>query len=432
MSQAAESGYRMTSISRRFSYLLIGIVTILLMVFSAIVVSYHIRVIDADLNARLESAISFAQKSLPTPLWNLDHDVVRDVIEALFLNESVVYTTVYLDDRIIVEKSRLQDQALKNNGPDPSRAGSDKSLITRETPIFHEDNKVGTILIQMTREKHRRQLMYQIYGISALTLVIISAIWITTLLMTRRYITNPLKRLQDSAAKIALGQLDAFVDQSGDDEIGMLARHLDRMRSAIKKLFHELRESKDKLEEYSRTLEKKVENRTRALERSVAELKALSEVSQSVSSTLDLEKVLNNIVRHAVKLSKTDAGTIYEYHEDNRRIIHDLLTAHGFDVVEAVTGLEGVRAAQRQNPALILMDIQLPEIDGYEATRRIKSQPDLKHIPIIIITSYALSGDDLKAYAAGCDAYVSKPYSPRKLLTEIRKFLTETPAGEAR
>ena len=122
---------------------------------------------------------------------------------------------------------------------------------------------------------------------------------------------------------------------------------------------------------------------------------------------------------------------VVEDHEDNRRIIRDLLTAHGFDVVEALTGLEGVRVAEQQNPALILMDIQLPEIDGYEATRRIKSQPDLKHIPIIIITSYALSGDDLKAYAAGCDEYVSKPYSPRKLLTKIRKFLPETSAGGA-
>jgi two-component system cell cycle response regulator DivK len=122
---------------------------------------------------------------------------------------------------------------------------------------------------------------------------------------------------------------------------------------------------------------------------------------------------------------------VVEDHEDNRRIIRDLLTAHGFEVVEAVTGLEGVRAAERRQPALILMDIQLPEIDGYEATRRIKARPDLKHIPIIIITSYALSGDDAKAYAAGCDAYVSKPYSPRKLLTKIRAFLPEPPAGGA-
>jgi signal transduction histidine kinase len=315
MSHGAESGYRMTSISRRFSYLLISIVTILLLIFSAIVVSYHIKVIDADLNTRLVSAISFAQKSLPTPLWNLDFDVVSDVIDALFLNESIVYATIYLDDHVIIEKSRLDGQALKNSQLDPGGAGSDKSLLTREAGIFYEDNKVGTILIQMTRERHRRQLMHQIYGITALTVVIILAIWITTFLMTRRYITNPLKRLQDSASKIAVGELDAFVDKSGDDEIGMLARHLDRMRSSIKKLFQELRENKDKLEEYSRTLEKKVENRTRELERSVAELKALSEVSQSVSSTLDLEKVLNNIVQHAVKLSKTDAGTIYEYHE---------------------------------------------------------------------------------------------------------------------
>ena len=315
MSHEHDSGYRMTSIGRRFSYLLIGIVTILLLVFSAIVVFYHIGSREADLNTRLESAISFAQKSLPKPLWNLDNDVVGDVIDALFLNEAVVYAKIYLDDRVIIEKSRREDPAWNTKRSDPNDAGNYKSLIAREAGIFYEDNKVGTILIKMTREKHRRQLIHQIYGISALTVVIISAIWITTLVMTRRTITDPLKRLQDSASKIAVGDLDAFVDKRSDDEIGMLARHLDRMRSAIKKLFQELRESKDKLEEYSRTLEKKVENRTRELEQSVTELKALSEVSQSVSSTLDLEKVLNNIVQQAVKLSKTDAGTIYEYYE---------------------------------------------------------------------------------------------------------------------
>lgn len=315
MSHGVDSEYRMTSIGRRFSYLLIGIVTILLLIFSAIVVFYHIRGREADLNTRLESAISFAQKSLPKPLWNLDNDVVGDVVDALFLNEAVVYARIYLDDRVIIEKSRQENSARKNRLTGLDDTGNQKSLIAREAGIFYEDNQVGTILIKMTREKHRRQLIHQIYGITALTVVIISAIWITTLVMTRRTITDPLKRLQDSASKIAVGDLDAFVDKSSDDEIGMLARHLDRMRSAIKKLFQELKESKDKIEEYSRTLEKKVENRTRELERSVTELKALSEVSQSVSSTLDLEKVLNNIVQQAVKLSKTDAGTIYEYYE---------------------------------------------------------------------------------------------------------------------
>ena len=69
------------------------------------------------------------------------------------------------------------------------------------------------------------------------------------------------------------------------------------------------------------------------------------------------------------------------------------------------------------------MDIQLPGVDGYEATRRIKAKPPLRHIPIIAVTSYALSGDDVKALAAGCDGYISKPVSPRMLLAKVREFL---------
>ena len=80
--------------------------------------------------------------------------------------------------------------------------------------------------------------------------------------------------------------------------------------------------------------------------------------------------------------------------------------------------------AAEQRPDLILMDIQLPVVDGYEATRRIKANPDLRHIPIIAVTSYALSGDEAKAVAAGCDGYVTKPFSPRQILAKIREFLT--------
>jgi two-component system cell cycle response regulator DivK len=114
---------------------------------------------------------------------------------------------------------------------------------------------------------------------------------------------------------------------------------------------------------------------------------------------------------------------VVEDHVDNRRIIRDLLTGAGYDVIEALTGEQGVDLAVANHPALILMDIQLPDIDGYEATRRIKANPNLNSIPIIAVTSYALSGDDIKAYAAGCDAYVSKPFSPRELLAKVRDFL---------
>ena len=114
---------------------------------------------------------------------------------------------------------------------------------------------------------------------------------------------------------------------------------------------------------------------------------------------------------------------VVEDQADNRRIMRDLLTRSGYEIVEAMTGEEGVTLAETQQPDLILMDIQLPIIDGYEATRRIKANPALHHIPIIAVTSYALSGDDVKAYAAGCNDYVAKPFSPRALLAKVREYL---------
>ena len=112
-----------------------------------------------------------------------------------------------------------------------------------------------------------------------------------------------------------------------------------------------------------------------------------------------------------------------EDNEDNRRILRDLLTSKGYDVIEAEDGINGVSAAETFRPDLILMDIQLPGIDGYEATRRIKANSESRKIPIIVVTSYALSGDDVKAFEAGCDAYVAKPFSPRDILSKIREYL---------
>jgi two-component system, cell cycle response regulator DivK len=114
---------------------------------------------------------------------------------------------------------------------------------------------------------------------------------------------------------------------------------------------------------------------------------------------------------------------IVEDTEDNLRIARDLLSSAGYDLLEATDGAAGVSMAVLHHPDLILMDIQLPKLDGHEATRRIRAIPELRDVPIIAITSYALSGDDVKARAAGCDAYIAKPYSPRALLAEVRRFL---------
>jgi two-component system cell cycle response regulator DivK len=92
-------------------------------------------------------------------------------------------------------------------------------------------------------------------------------------------------------------------------------------------------------------------------------------------------------------------------------------------LIEAGNGEEALLAMAKDRPDLILMDIQLPVMDGYEATRRIKADPASAAIPIIAVTSYALSGDEAKARDAGCDDFVPKPYSPRQLLAKIRKYL---------
>jgi two-component system cell cycle response regulator DivK len=114
---------------------------------------------------------------------------------------------------------------------------------------------------------------------------------------------------------------------------------------------------------------------------------------------------------------------VVEDQEDNRRILRDLLTSAGFDMIEVENGEDAITSAQEGRPDLILMDIQLPILDGYEATRRIKADPDLKSIPIIVVTSYALSGDEEKARLAGCDDYVAKPFSPRQLLAKIKEYV---------
>ncbi len=114
---------------------------------------------------------------------------------------------------------------------------------------------------------------------------------------------------------------------------------------------------------------------------------------------------------------------VVEDQEDSMQIMNDMLSSAGYEVIKAVTGDEGVAMAESHVPDLILMDVMLPGLDGYEATRRIKDNAALRHIPVIAVTSYALDGEESKAEEAGCDAYFSKPVSPRALLAMVREFI---------
>jgi two-component system cell cycle response regulator DivK len=116
---------------------------------------------------------------------------------------------------------------------------------------------------------------------------------------------------------------------------------------------------------------------------------------------------------------------VVEDQEDLRGVLRTLLTGSGYEMLEAADGRAGVAKAKSDRPDLILMDIQMPILDGYEATRQIKADPALEATPVIAVSSFAMKGDEQKARAAGCDHYVTKPYSPIQLLRVVREYLGE-------
>ena len=114
---------------------------------------------------------------------------------------------------------------------------------------------------------------------------------------------------------------------------------------------------------------------------------------------------------------------VVEDNENNLYMMKFMLEENGYQVIEAVDGVEGVKLAAIEKPYLILMDMQLPLLDGYEATKQIKANEKIANIPIIAVTSYAMVGDREKTLKAGCTGYIEKPINPETFLDEINKYL---------
>ena len=299
-----------SSISKRFTYALIGIVTLLLIGFAMIAAFLNIKRIDAELEAGLDSTVKIAQVGLAVPLWNLDSDTLSHFVEALFLDESLVFVKILSESSTITDQSRPEYK-----GRDYAYFTGSAQFLAKTSDISYQGRKIGAIQLAASRANVKKEIILNILGIAALTSLIVAAISLTSIFVTRRYIARPLLKLQNSTGLIAGGNLEAPIDTTSRDEIGDLARDLDGMRGSIKGLVGQLRESKEKLEEHNRTLEQRVEDRTRKLSDALNELRALNEVGQAVSSTLDLPTVLTSIVSYGVQLSGTDAGAIYEYDE---------------------------------------------------------------------------------------------------------------------
>jgi two-component system, cell cycle response regulator DivK len=120
---------------------------------------------------------------------------------------------------------------------------------------------------------------------------------------------------------------------------------------------------------------------------------------------------------------------LVEDNEMNRDMLSRRLVKRGYDVVIAIDGQEGVAKAQSESPDLILMDMSLPVVDGWEATRRIKSDPVTRAIPVIALTAHAMAGDEEKARAAGCDDFDTKPVELPRLLSKLEALVRKRPAG---
>ena len=114
---------------------------------------------------------------------------------------------------------------------------------------------------------------------------------------------------------------------------------------------------------------------------------------------------------------------VVEDNELNMKLFHDLLEAHGYNILQTKDGMDALRLAREHKPDLILMDIQLPEVSGLEVTKWIKEDDDLKSIPVIAVTAFAMKGDEEKIREGGCEAYIAKPISVTNFLETVQRFL---------
>ena len=114
---------------------------------------------------------------------------------------------------------------------------------------------------------------------------------------------------------------------------------------------------------------------------------------------------------------------IVEDNELNMKLFHDLIQAHGYNILQTKDGMEALKLARQHKPDLILMDIQLPEISGLEVTKWLKEDPDLRRIPVVAVTAFAMKGDEEKIRQGGCEAYIAKPISVVQFLETVDRFL---------
>ncbi len=306
---------KINSISRRFSYAFIGVVTLVFFAFSAIAAFMTSTRINTELERRADHALQLAAISLPIVLWKGDILVVDDIARAIMADEVIVYITVRTQNILIFRETRkeYEDKDYEFFNTSPKFIVKQQQLYFSDISIKHQ--YVGSITLAVSREGITREVILNVLTIIALTIFIIAAISLTSIFITRRYISRPLAKLQSSASLIAQGNLDAFIDTSADDEIGALAKDFSSMRGSIKHLFAAVREANE-------TLEKRVKERTRELSEALEQQTATAEILRvTAGSPTEIQPVLEAIAERAAQLCGATDAQIFRVEGDNLRLV---------------------------------------------------------------------------------------------------------------